>query len=68
MGLIGALGTWLGSSGDARYTPLNSSPDREAAIPKGNTYPQRKGDRRILRVLSLIAGAILLLSLLLALA
>ena len=68
MGITGKLGAWLGESGDAKYTPLDPSPGHEGA---GVTHPRdaalkKNYDRRILRVLSVIAGVLVLLSLLLA--
>lgn len=66
MGITEKLAAWFGESGDAKYTPLESpalnragpTHARDAALGKNH-------DRRILRILSAVAGVIVFLSLLL---
>ena len=69
MGIFRALGAWLGGSDDTGYTPLSSSPDhKDGGISKReHAGPKKAGDRRILKFLSMIAGGLLTLTLILAL-
>lgn len=68
MGISRKLGSWLGDFADAKYTPLNSSAGNEGAgfAHHRDATLKKNQDRRLLGIISVIAGVLLLLSLLLA--
>lgn len=67
MGLSEAFGYQLGPPGRTKYTPLDSSPE-EAGLPRRRgIFPRKTKDIRILAVLSIAAGAFILVALFFAL-